>query len=1716
MGRIRNQLVIISLLFLLFGCDDKKRQPTDHTASASTTVISSKAPEISQPESNQPESNKFSPTEALIKKYHGKQLEVLDASEVILEGTSTLIITFSVPLDPKQNFANLVRLVDSNNGYVDGAWELSDNGLELRFRYLDPNRKLKVTVDKMLLAINDSRLKSTYQTALTTQDRKPMVRFASNGTLLPKQTMSGLPVMTLNIDKIDVNFFRIKPEKLSDFISHVGVVNQLYTWDSKKLSQYTDLVYSSRFDLTPHRNAQETVILNLAPISELQQEGVYIAVMSQAGSYNDTIPATIFSISNIGLSLHRYESGKLSILTHALDSGAVIPDVDLMLYCNRVSNNSSHQDNPCNLERAKTDKTGYAEIKLTDADNYFLVTARRGDELSFLTIDGAALDLSEFNLSGSRFYQKQLFAFGPRDLYRPGETVQLNALLRDADGQLLPNQPIKVEILSPFDKPVKDFIWQPTSSFQKESLQKESLQADGFQTDGLDQHGFYQTTYTIPTSAATGKWSFRFNLGDDDYRYYKFSVEEFLPERMALDITVPATHPIVLGDPLNFNLKGWYLYGAPASENSVEGNLYMKKVDEIAELPNFKIGSVTEVNLDHRLDSINQQMDGNGVLQVAVNSQEFGELHSPVNIILQASLLDDGGLPVTRSASQIVWPTEHMPAIRAMFKESSHYNWISDRYENRAVVNFGDSANFEVAYINTEGQKLPTNELKMRIVRERHNAYWSWSEMDSGWQMKENIKEFILSEEPLSIPAEGTAKVSYQPNDWGAYRIEIVDTTTNIVSSMRFWSGWDDGTNGDDAIRPDQIKLRLDKNSYIAGDVAKVHIDAPVAGSGYIALESSDGMLWKQDITVDEGGLDVEIPIKAWERHDLYINAMVIRPSTDASVQTVKRAVGLLYLPLDTADRQLHLTIDAPQKVEPEKSVTVKLQLDKASKDRKAMVLVSAVDSGILNIDKFRLPDPYNAFLGRKRYGVDLYDLYGKLIESSGRQVNTRFGGDNLTADEDGGKRPLTSVKIVAQQLKLVELNENGEATIDLAIPDFNGQLRLMAQVWDEDRFGSAQQIMTVAAPVVAELTTPRFLSGGDHAILTLDLNNLTSQQQTVQVNITTADLLHQEIPNSETVTLTPNNRQMIQIPVIADYGYGEGTIEIDIKGIKLDDGSDYGLSRSWQLGVRPAYPATVKNYAIAVKSGEKWSLPEAATTDLIDNTVETKLVVSNQPTLNITQYIQTLFAYPYGCLEQTISGLYPSLYINQAELTALGIKSEADDKRREKVQQGIERILGMQRSNGSFGLWSRDSEEEYWLTAYAVDFLLQARDRGYQVNSDALDSALKRLEEYLYDSTAFYNSYYATDSSDYMQIATKTYAALILAKQNKITPAIRNQINQIATNILDLNSKQSLISPLPVAQLALAAKLAGIEKVYEDLMPIALTVNRVDSDNWLGDYGSQIRDKALIYALLVANNIEVDNQPNYLFSLTNLLSDKRYFSTQELNALFLAAYEIEQHRPPHQFEFELNGATIKADKTVRESFAGRKSLTIANGDESEPLYVRVAVTGYSSEAPAPTTQNSVLSIRRSYYDMQGKEVKPDQFEVGDLILVMLDVSATKTIYDALVVDFIPAGLQLENQNLMNSSVNLLNIPEVAHLLQYEDSSAIKYQEYRDDRFVAAMSLDGYKPHKRIAYLARAVTAGDYVNPNPYVESMYHPEWFAIGEVPTMMTIIRRDSVTAN
>ncbi|WP_373203819.1 alpha-2-macroglobulin family protein [Citrobacter amalonaticus] len=1633
------RVVACMLMLALAGCDNNDKAPI---------AAKNDAP-AAQPAAEKKAEKDTAQLQKLARESEGKALTLLDVSEVQLDGASTLVLTFSIPLDPEQDFARLVHVVDKKSGKVDGAWELSPNLKELRLRHLEPNRDLLVTIERDLRALNNATFEINYEKSLTTRDIQPSVGFASRGSLLPGKVVEGLPVMALNVNNVDVNFFRVKPESLAAFVSQWEYRNSMSNWESDNLLKMADLVYTGRFDLNPARNTREKLLLPLSEIKPLQQAGVYVAVMTKAGQYEYSNAATLFTLSDVGVSAHRYQN-RLDVFTQSLENGAAQQGVDVALLDEKGQT----------LAKATSDAKGH--VQLENHQNAALLLARKEGQTTLLDLKLPALDLAEFDIAGDPGYSKQFFMFGPRDLYRPGETVILNGLLRDSDGKTLPDQPVKLEVVKPDGQVIRTVVSQP-------------------------DNGLYHFTYPLDSGAPTGMWHIRANTGDNQSQMWDFHVEDFMPERMALNLTSQET-PLSPSDKVTFSVVGYYLYGAPANGNALQGQLYLRPLrDAVPSLPGFQFGNIAEENLSRSLDEVQLTLDETGRGDISTNS-EWRETHSPLQVILQASLLESGGRPVTRRAEQAIWPADTLPGIRPQFAVKAVYDYRTDTTVNQPIVDEDSNAAFDIVYVDAQGEKKAVSGLQVRLIRERRDYYWDWLESE-GWQSRFDQKDLVEGEQTLDLKADETGKVTF-PVEWGAYRLEV-KAPNDAISSVRFWAGysWQDNSDGSGAARPDRVTLKLDKPAYRPGDTMKLHIAAPAAGKGYAMVESSEGPLWWQEIDVPAQGLDLSIPVdKSWNRHDLYLSTLVVRPGDKSRSATPKRAVGLLHLPLGDENRRLELALESPAKMRPNQPLTVKIKASSKNGEtpKQVNVLVSAVDSGVLNITDYVTPDPWQAFFGQKRYGADIYDIYGQVIEGQGRLAALRFGGDGDELKR-GGKPPVNHVNIVAQQAQPVTLNEQGEGSVTLPIGDFNGELRVMAQAWTADDFGSNESKTIVAAPVIAELNMPRFMAGGDTSRLVLDVTNLTDRPQSLNVTLAASGLIELVSDQPAQVNLEPGVRTTLFVPVRAKEGFGDGELQATLSGLNVP-GEDIGpQQKQWRIGVRPAFPAQTVNNGVMLQPGESWTLPEEGVMNFSPVTVQGQLLFSGKPPLNLARYIRELKAYPYGCLEQTTSGLFPSLYTNAAQLKALGIAGDTDEKRRAAIETGIARLLQMQRDNGGFALWDKNGPEEYWLTAYAMDFLVRAGEQGYSVPAAGINQGNARLLRYLQDP-GMMSIRYSSDTQA-SKFAVQAYAALVLARQQKAPLGALREIWE---------RRSQAASGLPLLQLGIALKTMGDAKRSDDAVALALSTPRHDERQWLADYGSPLRDNALMLALLEENNLKPDVQNSLLNTLSEQAFSQRWLSTQENNALFLAARSLQDLPGIWQAQTSLAEQPLTGDKAqTRNLDADQLAALQVTNNGAQPMWLRLDVSGYPQSAPAPAS--NVLQIERHILGSDGQSKSLDSLRSGELVLVWLEVKASQDVPDALVVDLLPAGLELENQNLANGSASLQDSgSEVQNLLNQMQQADIQHVEFRDDRFVAAVAVNSGQP-VTLVYLARAVTPGTYQVPMPMVESMYVPQWRATG-----------------
>ena len=1619
--KVINRFCIITIfLGLLFGCDNNSESNSNNIPAAleSTLNTSTSAKEID---------------------YSSVQLKLLDVSEREVGKSNAIVFLFNAPIEANQNFSNYIEITPPLVSPV-----LSADGRQLQYNGIYPETKYQINVIAGLKAEHGSQLRDVYQKTVNTRAMAPLISFKSQqGAILVPGHTDDLGIYSVNVPEVDLNIYRVKLNELANFLQQYKQIasSGAYYYHNDNRAKMVEHLYTARVKTAGKANQRQVTSFSIADKDWANESGVYFATLGKPGVF-EFDAATWFSVSSIGLQIRQFPK-EMHIITQDIKTGAPLKGIEVALLdgkSQRYAVQTTNQQGVVNVKNIK---------------NLSLIVARKGKEVTVLPYKNPRFDLTDFNVGDLPFRDNQLFVYSERDIYRPGETLTLSILRRDADGQVDGSQ-VSVELYKPDGSKYKSIWLKATDS----------------------KNGYYQYSVNLPKSTPLGNWQAKVTTrADNNYQArFHFKVEEFLPERLRL--TLGEADKLQRFSPkqgLKVLVLGEYLYGAPAAGNRLEtrGNT-SAWTQPFEQWPDYYIGDSNGAKkVDFAL--ADTMLDDTGK-HSSIVKQPWENWNIPTKVRLHYSLFESGGRAINRFYDSLLWPKKSFIAVKPGFKNAQSTS--------------NSSIQFNLLKLDKNASPITQGEVKTELIREEKRYFWTYNN-NNGWHYERIEKEYVVDSQILSFVDKKPLTLN-QSVEWGDYRLELTDLATLGKTIYRFRAGeawYNDWQNNSKTIRPDRVNLALDKESYLPGETLLLRIAAPYAGNALITIET-DSVLFQQQFEVGDGESEVKLTVpKGLVRHDAYITAFVIAPSKTHSESVSKRSFGIIHLPLTRTERHIDLKLDVPERWAPNQQVIVKVRANDATGNPlsgHAKVTLAAVDSGVLNVTGYKVADPYSFFYGQRKYQGVITDMYDQVMTPLlADKASLRWGGD--AALTRGGEKSKNEAKIVSLFSGLVSLKD-GVAEIPLQLPVFDGELNLTVVAFDNAQFAKVETTVKVTSPVVLQVALPKFMATGDRSEIVLDVSNVTALLLQGEFSLNVAGQLASQ-NNKRSLTLEPNQKQTLHFTLQALQDVGVG--ELQAKFVMADE----VIERQWSLPVRATQAAEFNREKALLMPGDNLHLPAQALAPFIDATQQLQLFVGLSPNLNATEHWRYLTAYPYGCLEQTTSKSRPFAAVLTQDGKATSINDVSVDDINQKAQGAIERYRELQRADGSFGLWSKTSKEEHWLTAYATEFLYNLKDKGMEVPDAMLNSATKRLESYVTSRARHQVKTWSSNPQHY-DVAYRAYAAYVLAKQAKITLGPLRDIAE--QDLLNAEGK------LPGVHLGLAMLMTGSEKEGSTLILQALKKKR--SHSYLGDYGSEIRDQAMaIDALVTSDLVNEELKLHALLMLPELVSEiqqQQWLSTQERSAILLLAMTIQQqyNEQPWQGDLTINKqiTTLHKNGVYRQDIDITKELqaTFTNTGDL-PLYVSFDWMGVKKQADYDVYKG--IHVETAHFLVNNNEATKladsNTLHSGDLLLTRITLRSDVRVPDALVVNLMPAGVELENQNLLNS----LKIAEIT--IDGEKiaiAADIAHEEFRDDRYVAAVDL----PEQRVQtlyVLSRAVNPGSYVFPAVQVESMYKPSVRGIG-----------------
>ncbi len=1471
--------------------------------------------------------------------------------------------TFSEPLaETGRDYADFVTSDVSGLAVEASGSQLCVKGVEHGGRYT-------ITLRAGLPAGSGEVLASPVEVTQYVRDRTPSVLFPGQAYVLPPTPNAGLPIVSVNADEVALSLLRVSDRNLVRTMQENILGRSFDRWMAQYVTdQMAEEVWAGTGEIASALNEDVTTRLPIGEAIADQPPGVYALQASVPGTDPYESPPAVqwFVISDIGVT-SMWGADGVHVFARSLASADPMEgvEVDLVNGANEV------------LETLTTDARGYAHFGAALAAGQgssapaLLVAQKGDDDLVYLSLSGPEFDLSDRGVEGHPTAPPiDLFLTTDRGAYRAGETVHATALARDGRAEAIEGLPITAILTRP------DGV-------------EYSRQLSG----GVGAGGH---VFALPVDGSAPRGTWRLDLHTDPAEPALASttllVEDFLPERIDFDLALPEG-PLRRESQPVLTVDARYLFGAPGSGLSYEGDIRVTPVTTVDSHPGYRFGMWQDTPRP-QYGSVNAgRTDDAGKASVPLSFPEVEATGRPLVADVTLRVKEGSGRPVEREITRALNPGTDLIGIKPGFEEAVA--------ENSAAVFDLVALGPDMAETEME-VSWTVNRVRTRYQWYSRGGYWDWEPVTTRTRVDGG-----------TVTLDGPTQVSTQV-EWGRYEIVVSRADGEyLASSADFYAGW--YVPADVSETPDMLEVSLDAESYAVGDTARLRIVPRTPGKALVTV-MSNRLIDMVPLEVGEGETVVELEVTEDWGAGAYVAATLVQPLDEAEGRNPTRALGLAHAAIDPGAHQLAASIEAPDTAKPRGPLEVTVNVDGVAEGDSAYVTLAAIDQGILNLTDFADPDPSDHFFGQRRLGMGLRDVYGKLIDGmSGDMGQIRSGGD-ATAQMRMQAPPPTE-KLMAQVFGPVDV-EDGKVTVTVDLPDFNGSVRLMAVAWSDTGVGQAGADVLVRDPVVLTASVPRFMAPGDDARMLLELTHASGPTGAVDVTATSAGLQIDGGVLAETIMLDNAATERLSVPI---RGTAEGVHEI---ALTVTPPGGAALTKTLTIPVQSLDPAVARTSRFTLAASDTFTFTDDVFNGLRPGSARATLAAGPLARIDAPGLLERLDRYPYGCTEQTASRALPLLYMGGVA-EAMGLSDRADLPGR--ISDAVKSVLANQAAGGSFGLWRADSGD-LWLDAFVSDFLSRARAQGYAIPDTAFRSAMDNLRNRV--------NYYPDFEDGGRDLA---YALYVLAREGAAAMGDLRYFADVKADDFD--------GPLAVAQLGAALAAYGDPTRADRMFAAAgrqLASQQPEGQLWRADYGTNLRDAAAVLTLAVEAGSDVIDRDALV---TRIAQAERHWSTQEATWSLLAANALLS-------DAANAGLTINGEAMSGPMVEVMNPVSLANPwmvENTGEGSIDLTLTTFGvPETPQPPTSNG-YTIERQYFTMEGQPVAVDRVAQGARLVTLITVRPQGRSDGRLMVsDPLPAGFEIDNPNLIRGG-------DIRALDWLDLTSETETTEFRQDRFLAAV-----------------------------------------------------------
>ncbi len=1510
------------------------------------------------------------------------------------------------------------------------------------FRYnATENRYIYVKINGTLnffggYKLNFSNAGNFYEKTLRVPSYPRELSILSEGTILSLAGSKKMAMASRGVSNVYYKLSRIMPKDVNHLISQSNGDMKNFRFDdyydfnedniseseyssykiddySKTKISYFSYDFSSKLKHNPSKNLKN---------------GLFLFIVSESkSSLNSRYPSGLYDkrlilITDLGFFVKENTDNTKDVFVQSISTGLPVANAEVSII--------GLNGNP--VFSGTTNKTGHIKLPKTSSDEYngehkpVAYVVKTDNDLSFMPYSayGRSLDYSNFDIGGvygkSNPQKITAFMFCDRGEYRPGDKVNLGIMAKAGDWDInIAGTPLEAEVIDSNGSVI----------FNKKIMLSNS---------GFEEFSFSTQDYS-PTGVYTVNLYLLKQYSDKVEREFLTSetikVEEFLPDTLSLSV---GFKPLpekgwINPDKLEGTVSVKNLFGTPAAGNTVKAQITLnpgfpvlyKYSDYYFTDPYYKGKTFEEF-----LGSQTTDEKGETVFSIDVNKYE----KATYNLSLYVEAFEKGsGRNVSQQSSVYVSPLKYLIG----YKADGSLSYInSDSKRKLTFIAIDQNLN----QIDLADVTMQIEEIKyISTLVKQNNGLYKYQSVK---------KSYPVSSEKINISKDGTE--IFLPSDVsGEYKMSLINNEGLVFNTINYTIVGEENTSRS-LTRTAELDIKLEKSDLTAGSKAKVFIKAPYEGSGLITVERDKVYTYKW-FTTKELSTVQTIDIPEGLEGNGYINVMFSRSVNSDEIFMSPFCYGAVPFSVDKENRINKIKIEVPDEVKSGTDLTINY-----SSEHEGKIILYAVDEGILQLAKYKLPNPIAYFFQKRALEVKTSQILDLVLPEYNilKTLSATGGGagmDMLSKNLNPFKR-----KQNAPVVYWSGIMETGpqKRTITYHVPDyFNGSLRVMAVSVSNERMGTAQTSVLARNTFIISPNVPLAAAPGDEFDVSVTVtNNHKGSGENNNVELVVEPTNNLEVIGEKTIKMKISEGKDSTVTIKAKAKDGLGNAEL--KFIAKDATEQSVLSSS--LSIRPSMP-----YQVRIKSGSTKN--KTAKLDVnykqYSEYEQRKVSTSNVPASFIDGLQFFLEKYPYGCSEQITSKAYPYLYEDFVKSAG---KTYADAE--EMVSKTISIIQSRMKSNGNIGYWTSKSPEDYFITLYCAEFLTDAQNKGFYV-PDALYSKIMKAVK------SIANSY----ESDSYNIYLRAYAIYVLTKNEIITTKYIESLEN------DITRKNYTATDYEGLYLAASYQMMQQNKKAQDIMA-KINVKKVFDSSWFYHndlhYISTYIDMISTYFPERIGQIKTKEIEMLCEYLTNA-----YYNTYSTSAAIRAFESYANQDKSETYKvYELVGeaqkeVALSGTKVLKGDFSSEAETILFTNESKMPMYYQATVSGYEKEIPTTNIKDG-LEVNREYIKDSLSGDNSKEIKVGDTINVKISFRSTKggTLRNIALVDLSPAGFEADIESIRES----------------DNSWKPDYVDIREDRVVIYGTVTD--KINTFTYKAKAVNSGKFVVPPMFAESMYNKD----------------------